>query len=160
LIPEQHFFEHQFGFAVGINGPLREILGHGHAVRRSVSGAGGTENELADFVLDCGVEEFETRGDIVAKIFAGILHRFADQRVGGEVDDGLGLGFLDGAVGGGRVTEISFDEFRARIDGGTVSFAEVVQDGDFVARIDEFLNANRPDVARASRYQHIHFARV
>ena len=46
VIPVQHLLEHQFGFAVGIDGALREVLGHGDAVGRAVGGAGGAEDEF------------------------------------------------------------------------------------------------------------------
>jgi hypothetical protein len=39
-----------------------------------------------------GVEEVDAAGDVVAEIFRGIRHRLADERVGGEVHDGVGLG--------------------------------------------------------------------
>ena len=156
LIPEQHLLEHELGFAVGINRALGEIFCHGHAIRRTIRGAGGTENEFADFVLDGGFEQFETRGDVVAKIFAGVLHRFANECMSGEVNNGFGLGFFNGAISRGGIAEIPLDELCARIDRGPMSLAEVIQHRDHMPRIDQLLDANGSNITCSPRNQYIH----
>ncbi len=92
----EHFLEHQLGFPVGIDGPLRQILGHGHAVRRPVGRASGTEDKLLDAGRDGSVQQVEAVGDIVAEVLGRIDHRLADQGVGGKMDDGLRLGVANG----------------------------------------------------------------
>ena len=96
LIPDEHFLEHQLGFAVGIDGTLRQIFGHRHAIRRAVGGAGGTEDEFLHAALHGGIGELERVDEVVVKIFFRVRHRFADERVGGEVHDGVRLRGFDG----------------------------------------------------------------
>src|ERR1019366_6511369 len=57
LIPQEHFLEHQFRFAIRVDRALEQIFGHGHAVGRAVGGAGRTEDELLHGALHCGVEQ-------------------------------------------------------------------------------------------------------
>ena len=55
LIPVEHLLEHQLGFAVRIDGALRQILGHRNSIRRAVGGASGAEDEFLHAAFDGGV---------------------------------------------------------------------------------------------------------
>ena len=46
--------------------------------------------------------------------------------------------------------EAAVDKLRARIHGGAMPFGEIVENGDVMAGVEQFLNANRPDVSRAA----------
>jgi hypothetical protein len=80
--------------------------------------------------------------------------------VGGKVNDCLSSGIFDGAVRGDTIAEIPFDEFRTRIDGGAVTFAQIIQHRDRMSGLDQLRNANGADIARSPCDQHIHRARV
>src|SRR5215467_12454878 len=45
-IPKKNFFEHELRFTVGIDGFLRQIFGHGHALGRPVGCTRGTEHKF------------------------------------------------------------------------------------------------------------------
>ena len=114
-IPMQHALEHQFRLAIRIDRPLRQILRDGHALRRPVSRASGTENELLHPGLDGGLQQLQTVANIVLEIFAGIGHGFTHQGVGGKVKNRFRTG------GGNRLRETPIpaglreNEFRAWI---------------------------------------------
>ena len=97
LIPDEHFLEHQLGFAVRIDRALRQIFRHRHAVRRAVGRAGGAEDEFFHAAFHGGVGELERVDEVVVKIFFRVRHGFADERAGGEMQDGVRLRGFDGA---------------------------------------------------------------
>src|ERR1035441_4715750 len=94
LIPLEHLLEHQLGFPIRVDGPLRQVLGHRQAVGRAVGRARRAEHELLHTAFDRGIEQLQAVADVVVKILAWVGHGLADQRVGGEVHDGVGPGLL------------------------------------------------------------------
>jgi hypothetical protein len=72
------------------------------------------------------------------------------------MDDGLGGDGLEGRVDEVPVVEIAEDEPGAFIYGGAVAFGEVVEDGDRVAGVEEFLHADGSDVAGTAGDEDIH----
>ena len=96
LIPVEDLLEHQLGFAVRIDRALRQIFGHRHAIRRAVGRAGGAEDEFLHAAFHGGIEQLEAIDDVVVKILFRVRHGFADERVGGEVHDGVRLRGFDG----------------------------------------------------------------
>jgi hypothetical protein len=98
LIPLEDFLEHQLGFAVRIDRALRQIFGHRHAIRRAVGRAGGAEHEFLHAARHGGIQQVQPVRDIVAKILRWVRHGFADQRVGGEVENGFRLRVADGVL--------------------------------------------------------------
>ena len=134
LIPLEHLLEHQLGFAVGIDRALRQILGHRHAVGRAVGGAGGAEDELLHAALDGGVEQLEAVGDVVVEVLARVGHGFADQRVGGEVHDGVGPGLLDGVQDVVLLLRAAQDEPCPRVHRRAMALAEIVIHRDLDGR--------------------------
>ena len=142
FVPEEHFLEHQFGFAVGIDRALWEVFGHGNFVGRTVSGAGGAENKFFDVVLDGGIEEVQAAGNVVAKIFARIGHGFADEGVGGEMNYGGGFGLANCAANRILIGQIALDEFGAGIHGAAMAFGQIIKNGHLMGGVEQFLDAN------------------
>ena len=98
MVPIEHLFKHQLGFAVGIDGALGQILGHRHAIGRPVRGAGGTENKLFHLRLHGGIQQRQTVAGVIVKIFPRIGHGFTDQCARGEMQDGFRRGGFDGVA--------------------------------------------------------------
>lgn len=143
--PVKHFLEHQLGFAIGIDGLLRLVLGDGSVgLRDSIGGAGGGEDDFFHSGGKHGFEKAESPGDIVAKVALRLGHGFADKSNGGEVDNGFGP-LLFHRLGEFRgLGDIGFEKSGSGIDGLAVAFAEVVDDKDFVPGIAEFGDAMGP----------------
>ena len=156
VIPAEDFFEEEFGFAVGIDGFLGGCFIDGAVFWGTEGGAGGGEDEFFDVGGDHGIEEMETADEIILEIFGGIFHGFADERVGGEVHDGVWLGGLEGVGDGGGGLEIADDEVGAGVDGAAVSFGEVIEDGDGVVGVEELFDADAADVAGAAGDEDVH----
>jgi hypothetical protein len=156
LIPLEDFLEHQLGFAIGIDGALRQILGHRHVVGWSVGGARRAEHEFFHATFDGGVEQFEAVDDVVVEILFRVRHGFADERAGGEVHDGVGSGGLDGIEDVAFLLRLAQNEFRPRIHRRAVAFGEIVIDRDLMSGIEQFFRANGADVTRAAGDQNVH----
>jgi hypothetical protein len=135
---------------------LRQILGHRNLVRRTVGGAGGTEHKFFHAAFDGGVGQLERVDHVVVKILFWVGHGFADECVGGEVQDGLRAAGFDG------VKDVTFhfrfaqDEFRTRIHRRAMAFGEIVIDRDVVSGVEQFLRANGPDVSGATGDKNVH----
>ena len=130
LIPLEDFLEHQLGFAVGIDRALRQIFGHRNFVGRAVGGARRAEHEFFHAAFDGGIEQLEPVDDVVVKILFRVGHGFADERVGGEVHDGVGPGGFDGVEDVAFRFRLAQNEFRARIHRRAMAFGEIVIDRD------------------------------
>ena len=156
VVPVEDLLEHELRLAVGVDRLLGQALVHGDFFRGAVGGAGGGEDEFLDARIDGGVEEVDASGDVIAEIFRGVGHRLGDEGVGGEVHDGFGLGFLNGGEDLVAVSEVAFDEFGARVEREAVALGEVVENGDLMAGVEEFLRANTADVACAAGNENVH----
>jgi len=156
LEPGEHSLEEEFGFAVRIDGILRQRFVDGNPFGGAIGGAGGAEHHLSDTGRHAGIEQVDSGGDVVAEVLGRVLHGFANQRVSGEVEDGFSAAGFQGEGNFGGVGETALDEARAGIDGGTVSFAEIVEDGDVVPCVEQFLHANRADIARTAGDECLH----
>ena len=152
----EDFLEHQLGFAVGIDRALRQILRHRHPVGRAVGGAGGAEDEFLHAAFHGGIGELERVDDVVVKILFRVGHGFADERVGGEVHDGVGLGGFDGVENVALLLRLAQNEFRARIHRRAMAFGEVVINRDLMAGVEQFFRANGTDVAGAAGDKNVH----
>jgi hypothetical protein len=88
----------------------------------------------------------------------GVLHRFADERVRGEVHDGVGA--VDGkqCIDCRTVGQIALDKGRRRVNRGAVALIEIVEDDDFFASIDQLFDGDAADVAGATGDEYFHGA--
>src|SRR4051812_24667272 len=86
-VPMQDLLESQFGFAVRIDGPLRQVLVNRDSFRRTKNRAGGREDEALRARSKHGIEKVQAVGDVVPKVLRRIYHRLTDERVGCEVHD-------------------------------------------------------------------------
>lgn len=159
MVPAKDLFKHQFGFAVRVDGPLRETLIHWNLVRWSVRGAGGTKDEFPNPGGHGRIRQVDGVAYIVPKILGRIGHGFADQGVRGEMNDGLGLGTFDRLRDPVAVLQIQVDKPRPWIDSRAMSLAEIVQDSDLMSGIAQFGDAHRTDVARSSGDKNVHASR-
>ena len=115
VVPAQDFFKTEFGFAVGIDRNLRGGFANRVFIRLPESRGGAGENNHFDAAFNRGVGQVDAVGQIVAEIFAGVLHGFADQRERGEMHDGVEFlltAQLDDQI---AVGQIAFDEIGAGI---------------------------------------------
>ena len=152
----QDFLEHQLGLAVGIDGPLRQVLGHRHAVGRAVGGAGGAEDEFPDAALDGGIEQLEAIDHVIVEILFRIGHGFADERIGGEVHDGVRLGGFDRVENVAKLLRFAQNEFGAWVHRRAMAFGEIVIDCDLMAGVQQFFRANGADITGAAGDEDIH----
>ena len=90
-VPAEYLLEHQLRLAVGVDWLLRRNFVNGHRLGDAEGGAGGGEDEALHSLGDHGLQQVHAIRHVVAEIFPGIGHRFPDQRIGGEVHDGLGF---------------------------------------------------------------------
>ena len=58
----------------------------------------------------------------------------------------------------GPVRQVELVEFGARIHGSAVAFAEVIEDNNIVAKVQELLDANAADVAGSACDKNFHGA--
>ena len=100
------------------------------------------------------------RCNVVAEIFGGILHRLADQSVGGEVHDGFGFGLLERTADFLPARKIAADERRPLVNRATMTFRQIVEDNDIVAFIEQELDANAPDISRSADDKDFHPRKV
>ncbi len=147
VVPAQDLLKHELGFAIGIDRSLRQRLVDRHALRRSESGAGRGENKPAHICFEHAVEKVDSGADIIPKIFRWILHRFSDERVGGKVHHCFRLRFLKRAADLLPAREVAANERGPLIDRAPMALAQVVEDDDLMAFIEQELDANAPDVA-------------
>jgi hypothetical protein len=103
---------------------------------RSVGGAGGAEHEFLHAAFDGGIGQFERVDDIVVKILFRVGHGFADEGAGGEVQDGVGPGGLDGVEDVTVLFGFAENKFRARIHRRTMTFGEIVIDRDLMPGVE------------------------
>jgi len=137
---------------------LREIFGHRHAIRRSISGASRAKDKLFNATFDRCVEQLKTIDDIVMEVFLRVRHRFRHQGTGSEVHDRLGLSSSNCIEDVVFPFGLAEDKTRARIHCGAMAFGQIIIDSDFMAGIKQFLRANRPDVTGPAGDENVHAA--
>ena len=104
------------------------------------------------------VEQAEPSGDIVVVVLPGVLHRFADEGVGGHMDHRLD------PVPGERVAQRAAVGDIGLHEGGPLGhriampLAEVVVHDDAMSVADQFLHDHASDVPGAAGDQYIHAA--
>jgi hypothetical protein len=148
-------FDRELRFAVRIDRLLWMILGHGHLDRLTVRRARRGKDDVANAVIDHGIEKGECAGDVVVKVLARVLHRLADVGIGGEVNDGAHAVVAKDAVEDGAVANISFDE-RPPARRPAVSVDQIVEDDRLETGLRRSLRRLTPDVARAPDDQNGH----
>ena len=74
VVPAQKFFESQFRFAVGADRARRSGFVDWQAIRRAEDGAGRRKHHPPDAGCDHGVEQVQSVGNVVPKIFGRIVH--------------------------------------------------------------------------------------
>ena len=72
------------------------------------------------------------------------------------MDDAFRLELLDGVFDGRLVFQISFDEFRARIDRLAMSVQQRVENADFMAAFQKVFGCATADVACAASNKYFH----
>jgi hypothetical protein len=103
-----------------------------------------------------GIQQFQPVNHVIVEVFGRVGHRFTHQGAGGEVEYGLGFGFLH------RLEEVTFhlrstkDKLCARLNGRAMPFAQIVINGHSVARVEQSLRANRADIPRPARNKYVH----
>ena len=98
----QDFFDHVFGFAVGVGELDASRKGFDALLDTlvAVNGGGGGENELLDAVGLHRLEEVEGAGDVVVVVLERLFDGFGDGFESGEVDDEVKMGMVEDLVEG------------------------------------------------------------
>ena len=157
-VPLENFLEAEFGFSIGIDRNLPVIFPDRNRFRLPEGGRGARKNEHFDTAFDSSVGEVDAVGDVVPEVLRRILHRFADQREGGEVHDCVEFPFAADALDLLAVGEVAEDEFRARIDRLAVAGKQAVEDGDVITVVEQVFRTGAADVAGSSGDQNFfHF---
>jgi hypothetical protein len=55
------------------------------------------------------------------------------------------------------IRKLAFNEMRSRINGASMPFTQVVEDGNFMPVIQQELGTNAPNVACAANYEDFHW---
>src|SRR5438552_12534658 len=155
-VPPQNFFEGQFRFPIRIERSHRLCFINRNVLRRTENAAGRREDDFFNVDADHRVEKIEAVGDVIPKIFGRVLHRFADERAGGEMHDRIGPMLRQRFLDRLSILQIAFDELRARVDRGAMAFAEIIEDADLMAFVEQQLGANASDVASATDNENFH----
>ncbi len=154
--PDEHFFEHELRLPVGIDGALRQILRHGHLFRHAIGGTRRTKHKFKHTRFDGRFKQIQATGHVIPKILAWIGHGFAHQRMGGKMNDGLGLAFPQGLRHQGPVAQTALNEGCPRIHRIPMPLRQVVKNGHGVPCIKQFLHTNRTNITRSTCYKYIH----
>jgi hypothetical protein len=76
------------------------------------------------------------------------------------VHDGFRFGFLERAADFLPARKVAADERRSIVDRATMAFRQVVENNDLVGFIEQELDANAPNVARAADDKDFHPRKV
>ena len=114
------------------------------------------EHELPDAGSHGGLEQLVAVGDVVVEILPRVGHRFPNQRIGGEMDNGIRMRLLDGVPEVIRLLGPARDEPRPRVHRRAVPLAQIIIDRNLPPRIEQLFGANRTDITRAACDEHIH----
>jgi hypothetical protein len=110
---------------------------------------------VANAGIDHRVEQGERSADVVAVILARVLHRFADVRVGGEVNHGRHAMLTNDAIDERAIADLSFDQWTPTRR-PAMSVDEVVEDNGLEARPRHGFGRLTSDVASPSDDQNRH----
>ena len=155
-IPDEHFLEHQLGLAVRIDRTLRQILRHRHAVRRTVSRAGGAEDEFFHAAFHGGVRELERVDEVVVEIFFRVRHGLAYERERGEMQNRIRLHRLDGGENVPLLFRLGENKVRARIHRRAMAFREIVIHRDLMSGVEQFFRADGTNIAGTAGDKNVH----
>jgi hypothetical protein len=95
-------------------------------------------------------------GHIVAKVLRRIRHRLSDERVRSKVHDCLRPYLFECILYIAAIPQISDNQFRTGVDSPSMSFSQIVEDGDGMPGIDDLLDANAADVPGAAGQEDVH----
>jgi hypothetical protein len=96
------------------------------------------------------LEKVDRALHVVAQVQEGAAHRLPDLNVAGEMKDRVEAAPREELRQGRPVGEVADDQFRLCRDGGAVTMAQIVEDDDAVAGIDECADAMAADIAGAT----------
>ena len=107
-------------------------------------------------MLGRGLQQVAARQHVVAQVAPGPLHAFADEGVGGEVQDAIKALAAEELAQRLGLQQVAVDEARSGMHGRAVTVDEVVADGDLVAARDQQIGHVAADVACAAGHQQLH----
>ncbi len=149
-VPGQGALERPLRFAVRVDRPERRVLGDRRGIRDAVDRRGRREDDALDPDRPRGLEERHPAGDVVAVVLRRVDDRFADQRPGGAVEDGLDPLGLEEAGQDGLIRVGALVEGRLGRDGSPVAGGQVVEDDDLIAGREQRVDRDRADIAGAA----------
>ncbi len=93
---------------------------------------------------------------LLRKYFDGLVIDSPTSALAAKCMTASGLAAASGRADGRGIVEVALDESGAGIDGEAVALGEVVEDRDGVAAVEELLDADAADVARAPGDENVH----
>ena len=124
---------------------LRQQVG----LRQAVDGTGTGENEPIDAVAQCALDQHIRLVRVVMQIAFGLVHRFADLDVAGEMDHGARTMAAEHVGETRRVADIAALE-RPPAHGPLMAFLQCVEADGLMARLGQRLADVAADIARAA----------
>src|SRR6266446_5929572 len=155
-IVRENLFEHQLGFAVGIDGGFAMVLGNGDDFRFAIGGGGGRKDEFLHAVAGDGVQQVHAAGYVGGVEDAGLADGLGDQSFGGEMHHGVNLVLGEKIIKLGAIGEVGLDKNCVRGHGGTMAFNEAVHGDNAHAAREQYFGADAADVSGCSSNKNIH----
>jgi hypothetical protein len=140
----ERFFEGALRSTVWTHWTLRMRLDDRQGLWLPVDRTGRRKNDGGHVIPRYGIEEHEPPTQIVPVIHSRIAHRFAHVGATGKMKNNVNLLALKNAIeffpGVGGVRKVGHHQFRTH-DGLAMSFAQVVEDHDPLASIQELTHS-------------------
>ncbi|QTK81258.1 Hypothetical protein AT6N2_L0316 [Agrobacterium tumefaciens] len=106
----QRHLENQLGSPVRVDRHLRSFLADRQLRRHAIGCAAGRKHQTADIFVEAGIQQRQAPGNIVAVIFARILHGFTDIGIGRTMDDEGWREFPERCSQGAVVENVALDK--------------------------------------------------
>ena len=155
-VPVENLLKAEFGFTVRIDRMLGGVFLDRNFLRFPEGGRRAGEHKGFDAAFHGRVRKVDCVGKVVVEVFARILHGFADQGEGGKVHDGVVFPVFDDLDQVVAVAQIGFDEFGSRVDGLDMSGDQIIENGDFIASVQQVFGAGAADITRSSGHKNTH----
>ena len=161
----EHFFEHGFGFAVGICAfSLGAFFGNRDDGRVAIDGCRRTKNDVLATVIPHGIEQYERGVHVVLVVFKRLCDGFANSFEARKVDTCVELVLAKDFVHSDCVTDIcayKWDrgayEFSYTAKGFATGIDEVIDDNNGMTRLVKFNNRVASNITCATHDCNFHF---
>ena len=84
------------------------------------------------------------------------MHRFANQRVSGEVHHSIRTRTGNGSINLPAIRKLALNEISTGINSSPMAFTQIIENSNLMPLIEQQLCANAADVARAANDKDFH----